>query len=356
MADVGRSGPDDVGGGGDVDVGRVASVDQVPATVQNDRLVDVRHRIQVAVLAHRAADGQDVALPVQQAELEPPFVGVVGSAGEGVPHALVADDHVHGDPLAGEKHRRGPIDGHRGLPRARRPEREDVHAQLLIPQEGLDPSDRLLVPPDERKRRVHGEEAVRAHHAALGGHVPPGCRLERHMAVLADAPRLRQVEGSRGVQGHAAVVPVVELVLPPEPAVVVDRLGQADLVARGTELGLAEEGLQQLPLVHRGLRLERGIVQARSPRSRFRACEQVGILLLVGNVIVPVAGPVVNVVDGVARQAGEAGLRLHAGTVDLPVHLAREHQRRIVTSAAPLALHPPHSVRRDREPSHVRLH
>ena len=200
VADVGRSGPDDVGGGGDVDVGRVASVDRVPATVQNDRLVDVRHRIEVAVLAHRAADGQHVALPVQQAELEPPLVGVVGSAGEGVPHALVAHDHVHGDPFAGEKHRRAPIDGHRGFPRARRPEREDVHAQLLIPQEGLGPSDRLLVPPDERKRRVHGEEAVRAHHAALGRHVPPGCRFERHMAVLADAPLRRQVEGSRGVQ------------------------------------------------------------------------------------------------------------------------------------------------------------
>ena len=115
VRNIGRSGGDDIGGGGDVDVGRVAAVDQVPVTVQHDRLVDVRHRIEVAVLAHRAAYGQHVPLPVQQAEFKPPFVGVVGAPGESVPHSSVAHHHVHGDQLAGLEHRRGQVDGKRGF-------------------------------------------------------------------------------------------------------------------------------------------------------------------------------------------------------------------------------------------------
>ena len=73
-------------------------------------------------------------------------------------------------------------------------------------------------------------------------------------------------------------------------------------------------------------------------RAFFGLGEQIGILLLVGDIVVAVAGLVVNRVDGVAAQAGQSRLGLGGGAVDHFGHFAGQHQRRIVAPRTPLGL------------------
>ena len=91
-------------------------------------------------------------------------------------------------------------------------------------------------------------------------HIAGDCFLQRHVAVLADPLNSRQIESSRGVERHAAVVPIVELVLAAQPAVAIDARIETDLVAGGAKLRGAEEGLEHLLLVDDGPCLQRGVV------------------------------------------------------------------------------------------------
>ena len=105
-----------------------------------------------------------------------------------------------------------------------------------------------------------------------------------------------------------------------------------------------------------GLRPERRVVQEGPQRPVFGGGEEVGILLLIGDVVVPVAGVVVNAGDRVAVKTGESGLRLDGGGVDRRVHRPGKHEGGVVTPAAPLALHPSRRVRLEPELSKVRDH
>ena len=65
--------------------------------------------------------------------------------------------------------------------------------------------------------------------------------------------------------------------------------------------------------------------------------EQVWIFLLIGDVVVAVAGQIVDFVDRMACQTSQACLRLNFAAIDFCVHFAGEHEGRIVAGAAPLA-------------------
>ena len=320
-----------------VDVLGVAAVDGPPLAVDEEGLVEVGRRVHVAVGADSAAARQDPPLAIGHRDLQPALVGIVGAAREGVAHAEVAHRHVDLQALAGRTDG-GARAGWYSVPRSGRRRGGDVDAQLRVAQEGLDARDRIAVAAQEGQGRVHRQEAVGTHVPVLGRHVPLDGLLQGHVAVLAEPPVPRQVEGARGVEGDAAVVPVVVLVLAAQPAVAVEAGVEAHLVAGGAELGGLEEGLEHLGLVHRGPRLQGRVVE--QPQDPVLGVgEQVGVLLVVGDVVVGVARDPVDVVDGVAGEAGEPRLRLGRSAVDLVGHLAGQHQRRVVAPGAPLRLH-----------------
>ena len=184
---------------------------------------------------------------------------------------------------------------------------------------------------------------MRAYHSVRRRHVPARSGLEGHVAVLADLPRRGQVEGARRVQRHAAVVPAVELVLAAQPAVVVHRLAEADLVAGCAIAALAEERLEHARGVHGRPRPDRRVVQEAPQRPRGRVREDVWAGRGVRDVVVPVPGPVVNAVDRVAGEAGQPRLRAGRSAVDLAPHLSREEEHGVVAAAAPLAGGPAHA-------------
>ena len=86
-------------------------------------------------------------------------------------------------------------------------------------------------------------------------HVPLHGLFRWHVAVLADTPESGQVKCARRIQGNAAVVPVIELILTAQPAIAIDPGIQADLVTGGAKLRCLEKGLEHLPLVDSGARL-----------------------------------------------------------------------------------------------------
>ena len=216
-------------------------------------------------------------------------------------------------------------------------QREHIDAEFFVLQKFFDPRDSLLVPTDEGQSRVDRQKAVRLNVPIPRRHVARNRFLQRHVAVLANPFDIRQIEGPSGVERHAAVVPIVVLVLAAQPAVAIDARVETDLVAGSAKLRGAEEGLEHLLLVYDGPRLQRRVVYE-AAHAFFGIGEQIGILLLVGDVVVAVASLVVNFVDGVTAQAGQAGLGLRRGAVDLFGHFARQHQRRIVAARTPLGL------------------
>ena len=132
-------------------------------------------------------------------------------------------------------------------------------------------------------------------------------------------------------------MPFVIFVLPAQPAVVIDARVEADFVAGRAKFGGAKEGFEHLLLVHDRPRLQRRVVQETPSTGRGRG-EEVGILLLVRDIVVAVAGPAVDLVDGVAAQTGQPCLGLRRGAIDLATHLAGQHQRRVVAARTPLRL------------------
>ncbi|MFO0982079.1 MAG: hypothetical protein U1E76_10120 [Planctomycetota bacterium] len=211
----------------------------------------------------------------------------------------------------------------------------DVEAQLLVAHELLGAPQLVLIAADVGQRRVDRKESVRADLAVLRRHVAERRVLGRHVAVLAHLLDRRQIERACGVLRDSRVVPGIVLVLAAHPAVAVDRHVQADLVAGGAELGAAEERFQHARLVHRWLRLGDHVVQHQAGAVLLLA-EDVRLGLVVGDVVVAVAGVVRDAVDRVAGEAGEAGLRLGRPGIHILHDAAGEHQRRVVASRTPL--------------------
>ena len=351
MRHIGAAGADRVGKYCDVNVLGVAPLNRVAVPVEYHGLVHVRHWIEMAVVRQEPADGELRPAVVQHAELQPPFIRVVRASWERVPHPSVADDDIHGHLAAGCQDRRLSVGSHDG--RAAERDGEDIHAELLVAQEVLDPSDGFVVAADERQGGIDGEEAVGPDSAVLGRDVAQRGGLRRHVTVLTRSRRVRQVKSPRCIQRDSAVVPIVELILAAEPAVVVHRRRQAHLVTGGAERALPKRRGQHLPLVDGGLRLEGGIVQPGAQGTGPRSGIEVWVFLFVRDVVVGVARAVVDVVDGVTRQTRQPRLCLHARPVDLERHGAGKHEGRIVAPAAPLALHPPDAVCDIRKPLDV---
>ena len=252
-----------------------------------------------------------------------------------MPDALVAHHHVECVLAARHQHRLTLVQ--RVVRFFLVVQREHIDAEFFVLQKFLDPRNGLLVAADVGQGRVDRQKAVRLDVPIPRRHVASDRFLQRHVTILTDPFGIGQVEGSSGVERHAAVVPTVVFVLAAQPAVAVDARVEADLVAGGAKLRGAEEGLEHLLLVDDGPRLQRGVVYE-AARAFFGLGEQIGILLLVGDVVVAVAGLIVNLVDGVAAQAGQTGLGLGRGAVDLFGHFTRQHQCRIVATRAPLGL------------------
>ena len=108
----------------------------------------------------------------------------------------------------------------------------------------------------------------------------------------------------------------VVLVLPADPAVLVDGLVERHLVARPAVLRRAEDRLQHVPLVDVGLRPDEQVVDLRE-RARLRLREEVRLGPRVGDPVVAVAADAVDLVHRVAREAREPGLRLGDERLDV---------------------------------------
>ena len=140
------------------------------------------------------------------------------------------------------------------------PQRRNVDSQFLVLQKSLDALNRCRVASQVWQRRIGCDKSMRAHESIPRRHVPLQCLFRWHVAVLADTLESGQVKCARCIQGHAAVVPVVELILTAQPAIAIDPCIQADLVTGGAELRCLKEGLEHLPLVDCGTRLHGQVV------------------------------------------------------------------------------------------------
>ena len=94
-------------------------------------------------------------------------------------------------------------------------------------------------------------------------------------------------------------MPIVVFILTTEPAVPVDTGVETHLVTGRAKLRTPKKGLEHLLFVHDWPRLQRRIVQETTDTGLGRS-EEVGILLLIGNIVIAIAGPIVDFVDGVA--------------------------------------------------------
>ena len=303
----------------------------------------MRVRVQVPVSAQQPARRDPASRGIGDGELDPPLVRVVGSSGEGVPHAQVPDHDIKDDRLAGRKRRPPGGDKPRRI-RGGDPDGEDVDAQLLLLQKLLDASHCRAVSAHEGECGVGREKPMRSHHPVLGREVSHDCRFGWHVAVLAGLRRRGQIERARRVVRHPAVVPAVELVLPAQPAVAVHRLGQADLVAGGAIRTLAKEGLEHAGRMRGRACPEGSVVQETAGRPRGRGREDVGVHCIVRDVVVAVAAPIMDAVDRVACHARESRLRLDCSPVDFATHRSREQEHGIVASGTPFALGASHAV------------
>ena len=125
------------------------------------------------------------------------------------------------------------------------------------------------------------------------------------------------------------------MVLPADEVfVVVDAVGEADLVAGRAEVGVLDDRLQERLLVHLGLGLHERIVD---PLQERVVAEGERIMLRLFDRVGGVAAGVVDVGDRVAGRAGDARLagRVVHVVVIRVVELAREERHRVVAAGAP---------------------
>ena len=196
-----------------------------------------------------------------------------------VEHVLARRQRRHGRPQRREQRRR---DVRPGV------EAEDVHPQ--------GPSQHPPMGVDHRRRQVEqigqggvgGGEVVGVDGQALVGVVAPRCEIggldQRHVAAV--AIRLRSggvVEARHAVPGDAAQQERVVMVLAAQPAVVVQRFGQMNLVAGAAEGRALVQRLQESALVQGRLGLDEKAVDApqqgvRGERERIALRRRQGVV------------------------------------------------------------------------------
>ena len=131
-------------------------------------------------------------------------------------------------------------------------------------------------------------------------------RDQRHVAGCTGLSWLLGiVEAPRPVAGNSAEQVAVVVVLPAEELVIVQAFRQVDLMAGGTELGRAVEGLQEGPFVKRRLGLDQLAVD---PVKQRVAAVGEGILQWFLDGVIGVSPRAVDVGDCVANRAGNTGL------------------------------------------------
>ena len=161
-------------------------------------------------------------------------------------------------------------------------------------------------------------------------------RNHRHVAVRAHHRRCRVVERARTLPGNAAALPVVVFVESPNPAVVVERHVEVDLVAARAEFRhlLAHEWLQKDAAVRFRVQPHHKIVQA--PHQRVRAGRQ-GVQLRVLKHEITLTHAAFHLHDAVAHQATQAGARFRTihDLFDRGVHHPAEEQGRVVATGTP---------------------
>ena len=163
---------------------------------------------------------------------------------------------------------------------------------------------------------------------------------QRHVADAAPGcGRRRVVERLREIARYAAQEVGVVVVLPAHPLVVVQLLGQVDLVTGGAELGAAMQVLQERLLVERRLALHQLPVHPSQDRV---VAEREGVVQGFLDREVGVAAGRIDVGDRVAGRAGDAGARegvlanvvvgvVEPGALEGP----REERYRVVAARAP---------------------
>ena len=219
------------------DVLGIAPVDAVAVAIEHVDVDEMRPRVDRAVGVHPAAAAHDPIAAFQD-DVQPELVGICGVLGQRVPHLDGANHRFEQVSPAGLEHRDGrtqrrqklPVDVAAGL------QAEQVHphhpvqefqVRLVHPagviqqlRQGRVGSGELVIMNLEDARAVEAAspEVARAH--------------QRHVAGAAPVRgRRRVVKRLREIARHAAQEVRVVVVLPAHPLVVVQLLGQVDLVA-----------------------------------------------------------------------------------------------------------------------------
>ena len=328
----------------------------------------------LAVVLHPAAPEDHLPPVVNGLKLHPDIEGVHGPAGEEMAHVERPHHHVHphripaphggsnlvqgrhhlewrgGDHAPGSEgfrllaHRKGAGELQAGAGPARRLGRlhriaqghgENVDADLLVLKE-VDGGLKLLpVLVGQGHGRIGAGEPVGVD---LAVDVPQVVGIHQgHVAVHALAGLGRVIEGPGPLAGNAAGLPVVVVVESPQPAIVVHRKIQMDLVAARAELGgvLPVEGLHEDLLVRAGIRHGQKIVEP------LQDGVVAGGHVMQGGILDdqrPVSHAAGDPDDGVAGGAGQTGLCLRGvdllpdGSVESPV----EENGMVVAAGAPL--------------------
>ena len=354
----------------------VALVDRVAVRIELIRLVEVRAGFDRTspLVGHLPAPVDDLALGIAPFKFEPDVEGVHGAARKEVANPACAHHHVDACRRAGHQLRLRPVDWrghladvadchlllllrfladgeaghclrritdapHHACPLALlvdRRHREDVDADEARLQEFFGLRELLGVVVDERHGGVRRREAVR-----VDGAVSMAARVgrlhRRHVAVDAGLPLRRVVERARTFT-EAAPLPVVVVVEATEPAVVVHRHVEVHLVAGRAVCGLvlAHERLHERAAMR--LRVEVSEEPIEPAHHRVLARGQF-MQRRIFDREPGIPHRPLDVRDGVARGAGEAGVGL--GRVELVldrlVEAAVEEHRMVVAAGAPLA-------------------
>ena len=299
----------------------------------------MRPRIHRAVLRSPRSGAADHAVAAPCGHFQPHLVRVRGAFREQMPQRQRAQHDVEDVLAPGFEHRQGRAQrgGHRRVDVRAGVDGEDVHAKRPFQHPPVRVVDFGRKPQQVAKRRVRRWKAVVVDAERAGRVEAPRREIvrgqQRHVAAVAVRLRfVRVVEARHAMPGHAAQQERIVVVLAAQPAVLVERFRQVDLVAGAAELGLPMQRLQERTLVQRRLRLDEHAVD---PAQRRMLGGGERIALRDADHVVGVAAPT-DRFDGVASHAADAGVG--AGVVLVVelgvVEAAAEERRRVVAASA----------------------
>jgi len=296
------------------DVLRIAPVDAVAIPVQHVSIDEVRPGIDIAVRAHPAV-AADHLVSAADARINPEFIGIDGALRQRVPQLERAQDYFQQIALSSFQSRqlRAQRRSQGGVHRPAFLDPEDVHAdgafhEVLLCAHGIgiaaeccDPGvgcgEEVVV---DAQHMIGGIEELRSEIIDRG--------LERHMAAVAVLLRfLRVIKAAGLVPRHTAEQVSIVMILPSQELfIVVELVGNADLVAGRAELRALMQVLQERLLVELRFGFDKLLVdELQQPVG----AEREWIVDRFFDGVIRIAPRAVHVGDRVASRAGDPRLR-----------------------------------------------